>query len=183
MPVCGHLDEIEEFHPGKHHIEPWNLYIVRLDARATSDMFLNADVTPVFGRSYLRYKELAAEMVDHHVSHFVRPSQLPVVGNCHISVLVGDLIARDLDDPVLKDESVLRKFIKAVLMRISVILQQRFADRIVATMISGSEEALAVGGKIAPLFQEFEWLMSSLRRYVTCTDDPDGGTDAFFCLD
>lgn len=157
MPVCSRPDEVDEFHPGEHHIEPWNLYIGRLDARATSDIFLNADVTPVFGRSYLRYKELAAEMFHHRVSHFARPSQLQVVGNCHIPVLVDELIARDLEDPLLKDESVLRKFIKAVLMRISGMLQQRFAERIVATMISGSEEALAVGGKIAPLFQEFEW--------------------------
>lgn len=85
---------------------------------------------------------------------------MPVCGHlvsiCNIPVIVDELIARYLEDPLLKDESVLKKFKKVVLMRISSVLQQRFADRIVAIMVSGSDEALAVGGMILPVFQEVE---------------------------
>ncbi|CAN0341091.1 unnamed protein product [Ectocarpus sp. 6 AP-2014] len=84
VPVFGHMDEVEEF--DGHDIEDWTLYIINLDALDEPDVFLNADVTPVFGRNYKRYLDLIDTAPLHRVTHFVRPSR--TVGRCHIPTLV-----------------------------------------------------------------------------------------------
>ncbi|CBJ27580.1 hypothetical protein Esi_0075_0065 [Ectocarpus siliculosus] len=84
VPVFGHMDEVEEF--DGHDIEDWTLYIINLDALDEPDVFLNADVTPVFGRNYKRYLDLIDTAPRHRVTHFVRPSR--TVGRCHIPTLV-----------------------------------------------------------------------------------------------
>ncbi|CAN0465870.1 unnamed protein product [Ectocarpus sp. 12 AP-2014] len=52
VPVFRHMDEVEEF--DGHDIEDWTLYIINLDALEESDVFLSADVTPVFERTWYR---------------------------------------------------------------------------------------------------------------------------------
>ena len=64
VPVFGHFDEVQVY--DGHAIEENNLYIIFLDGASDTlcsestkvDPFLNADVTPVLGRSYLKYLEL-----------------------------------------------------------------------------------------------------------------------------
>ena len=52
LPAFTHVDEVQAF--DGHDIEDWTLHVVRLDAGGDPDVFLNADVTPVFGRNYER---------------------------------------------------------------------------------------------------------------------------------
>lgn len=48
-------------------------------------------------------------------------------------------------------------------MRASGILQQRYADRIEAVMVTNCDEALAVGGKIVLFLCEMERVKAELR--------------------
>eukprot|EP00903_Cladosiphon_okamuranus_P014899 g13796.t1 len=159
VPVFGHMDEVEEF--DGHNIEDWTLYIIKLDALGEPDVFLNADVTPVFGRNYKRYLDLIDNAPRHRVTHFVRPSR--TVSKCHISKLVRDLLAHELGDPLLEDADCARRFKKGIFVRASGMLQQRFADRIDAVMVTSTDEASAVGGKIVPVLCEVDRVKAELR--------------------
>ncbi|CAN0273420.1 unnamed protein product [Pylaiella littoralis] len=50
LPVFTHMDEVQAL--DGHDIEDWTWYVVRLEAGGDPDVFVNADVTPVFGRNY-----------------------------------------------------------------------------------------------------------------------------------
>ncbi|CAB1105891.1 unnamed protein product [Ectocarpus sp. CCAP 1310/34] len=106
---------VEEF--DGHNIEDWTLYIIKLDALGEPDVFLNADVTPIFGRNYKRYLDLIDNAPRHRVTHFVRPSR--TVSRCHIPKLVKDLFAHELGDPLLEDADCARRFKKGTLVRAS----------------------------------------------------------------
>ncbi|CAB1113402.1 unnamed protein product [Ectocarpus sp. CCAP 1310/34] len=99
VPVFGHMDEVEEF--DGHNIEDWTLYTIKLDALGEPDVFLDADVMPVFGRNYKRYLDLIDNAPRHRVTHFVRPSR--TVSRCHIPKLVRDLLAHELERTWYRD--------------------------------------------------------------------------------
>ncbi|CAB1112833.1 unnamed protein product [Ectocarpus sp. CCAP 1310/34] len=174
------MDEVEEF--DGHNIEDWTLYIIKLDALGEPDVFRNADVTPVFGRNYQRYLDLIDNAPRHRVTHFVRPSR--TVSRCHIPKLVRDLLAHELGDPLLEDADCARRFKKGIFVRTSGMLQQRYADRIDAVMVTSSDEASAVGGKIVPVLCEVDRVKAELR-----TGQGDLGIDslhtgdAYLCFD
>lgn len=52
LPVVGHMNEVEEF--DGHEIEDWTVNVVHLETDDAPDVFLDADVTPVFTRNYKR---------------------------------------------------------------------------------------------------------------------------------
>lgn len=167
-PAFGHTDEVEEF--DGHDIEDWTLYVVHLDSGGASDVFLNAAVPPIFGKSYKRYRELAHRLALHCITHFVRPAR--TVRNCHIPGLVRDLLSRDLGEPLLQEAEAVRKFKKGMLVRTSGMLQQRYADQIDAVMVTGCDEALAVGGKIVPVLSKVERVKAELRTDRAGRRDP-----------
>ncbi|CAB1096373.1 unnamed protein product [Ectocarpus sp. CCAP 1310/34] len=148
VPVFGHMDE--------------------LDALDEPDVFLNADVTLVFGQSYKRYLDLIDTAACHRVTHFVRPSR--TVGRCHIPKLVRDLCAHELGEPLLEDPDRARKFKKGIFVRASGMLQQRYADRIDEDMVTGCDQASAEGGKIVPVLESLGM-------------EPLQTGDAYLCLD
>ncbi|CAN0441608.1 unnamed protein product, partial [Pylaiella littoralis] len=180
VPVFGHMDEVEEF--DHHKIENWTIYIIQLDALEEPDVFLNADVTPVFGRNYERYLRLSPRSIGHRVTHFVRPSR--TVSTCHIPKLVRDLLAHELGDPLLEDADCARRFKKGMFVRASGMLQQRYADRIDAVMVTSCDKTSAVGGKIVPVLCEIDRVKAKLR-----TGQGDLGIeslrtgDAYLCFD
>ncbi|CBJ32194.1 conserved unknown protein [Ectocarpus siliculosus] len=180
VPVFGHMDEVEEF--DGHDIEDWTLYIIELDALDEPDVFLNADVTPVFGRNYKRYLDLIDTAPRHRVTHFVRPSR--TVGRCHIPTLVRDLLEHELADSLLEDADCARKFKKGIFVRASGMLQQRYANRIDAVMVTSCDEASAVGGKVVPVLCEVDRAKAELR-----TGQGEFGIealrtgDAYLCFD
>ncbi|CAB1108999.1 unnamed protein product [Ectocarpus sp. CCAP 1310/34] len=116
------------------------------------------------------------------VTHFVRPSR--TVDRCHIPTLVRDLLAHELGDPLLEDVDCARRFIKGIFVRVSGMLQQRYADRIDAVMVTSCDEASAVGGKIVPVLCEVDRVKAELR-----TRQGDVGIeslrtgDAYLCFD
>ena len=182
LPAFTHVDEVQAF--DGHDIEDWSLYVVRLDAGGDPDVFLNADVTPVFGQNYKRYLALVHTPAPHRVTHFVRPAR--TIQKCHIPGLVQDLLARDLGEPLLQDAEAARRFKKGLLVRTSGLLQQRHADRINAVMVTTSEEAMAVGGKIVPVLGEVNRIKSELRTSGTDgelgIEKLDSG-DAYLCFE
>ncbi|CAB1116215.1 unnamed protein product [Ectocarpus sp. CCAP 1310/34] len=180
VPVFGHVDEVEEY--DDHGIEDWTLYIIELDAFGKPDVFFNADVTPVFGRNYKRYLDLVDTAARHRVTHFVRPSR--IVSMCHIPKLVRDLLAHEPGDPFLQDADCARKFKKGIFVRASGMLQQRYADRIDAVMVTGCDEASAVGGKIVPVLGEVDRVKAELRTGQGKLGIESLRTgDAYLCLD
>eukprot|EP00903_Cladosiphon_okamuranus_P008434 g8107.t1 len=182
LPAFTHVDEVQAF--DGHDIEDWTLYVVRLDEGGHPDVFLNADVTPVFGQNYKRYLALVHPPAPHRVTHFVRPAR--TVQKCHIPGLVQDLLARDQGEPLLRDPKAARRFKKGLLVRTSGLLQQRHADRINAVMVTTSEEAMAVWGKIVPVLGEVNRIKSELR---TSSADGELGIekldsgDAYLCFE
>ncbi|CAB1110488.1 unnamed protein product [Ectocarpus sp. CCAP 1310/34] len=141
LPAYTHTDEVQAF--DGHDIEDRTLYVVRLEAGGDPDVILNAD----------------------RVTHFVRPAR--TVQKCHIPGLVHDLLARDLGESLLRDVDAARRFEKGLFVRTSGLLQQRHADRINAVMVTTSEEAMAVGGKIVPILGEVNRIKSELRKNGT----------------
>ncbi|CAB1116431.1 unnamed protein product [Ectocarpus sp. CCAP 1310/34] len=159
VPVFGHVDEVEEY--DDHDIENWTLHKIELDALGKpDDVFLNADVSPVFGRNYKRYLDLVDTAARHRVTHFVRPSR--VVSMCHIPTLAKDLLAHELGYPLLQD-----------------------ADyRIDAVMVTGCDEAFAVGGKIVPVLGEVDRVKAELRTGQEKLGIESLRTgDTYLCLD
>ncbi|CAB1116244.1 unnamed protein product [Ectocarpus sp. CCAP 1310/34] len=180
VPVFGHVDEVEEY--DDHDIEDWTLYKIELDALGKPDVFLNADVTPVFGRNYERYLDLVDTAARRRVTHFVRPSR--IVSMCHIPTLAKDLLAHELGDPLLQDADCARKFKKGIFVRASGMLQQRYADRIDAVMATGCDEAFAVGGKIVPVLGEVDRVKAELRTGQEKLGIESLRTgDTYLCLD
>ncbi|CAB1102471.1 unnamed protein product [Ectocarpus sp. CCAP 1310/34] len=180
VPVFGHVDEVEEYHD--HDIEDWTLYKIELDALGKPDELLNADVTPVFGRNYKRYLDLVDTAARHRVTHFVRPSR--IVSMCHIPTLAKDLLAHELGDRLLQDADCARKFKKGTFVRASGMLQQRYADRIDAVMVTGCDEAFAVGGKIVPVLGEVDRVKDELRTGQEKLGIESLRTgDTYLCLD
>ncbi|CAM9171447.1 unnamed protein product [Sphacelaria rigidula] len=180
VPVFAHMDEVQEY--DDHDIEDWTLYIVRLDDIGDLDVFLNADVTPVFGRNHKRYLHMIRRRVGHRVTHFVRPAR--TVGRCHIPYVVRELLTRELGDPLLEGTESARIFRKGIFVRTCDMLQQRHANRIDAVMVTGSDEALAMGGKVVPVLGEVERVKADLR-----TGDGELGIesvatgDAYLCFE
>ncbi|CAB1099457.1 unnamed protein product [Ectocarpus sp. CCAP 1310/34] len=180
VPVFGHMDEVEEF--DSHNIEDWTLFVIKLDKLDEPDVFLNADVTPVSGRNYKRYLDLIDTAPRHRVTHFVRLSR--TVDRCHIPTLVRDLLAHELGDPLIEDVDCARRFKKGIFMRASGMLQQGYADRIDAVMVTSNDEASALGGKIMPVLCEVIRASAELR-----TGQGDLGIeslrtgDAYLCVD
>eukprot|EP00903_Cladosiphon_okamuranus_P017738 g16330.t1 len=87
VPVFGHMDEVEEF--DGHNIEDWTLHILKLDALGEPDVFLNADVTPVFGRNYKRYLDL----IDNAPRHRFEPAlKNPLCGERESRVFEGIVV-------------------------------------------------------------------------------------------
>eukprot|EP00903_Cladosiphon_okamuranus_P015607 g14411.t1 len=182
LQAFTHVDEMQAF--DGHDIEDWTLFVVRLDEGGDPDVFLNADVTPVFGQNYKRYLALVHTPAPHSVTHFVRPAR--TVQKCHIPGLVQDLLARDLGEPLLQVPEAARRFKKGLLVRTSGLLQQRQADKINAVMVTTSEDAMAVGGKIVPVLGEVNRLKSELRTSGTDgelgIEKLDSG-DAYLCFE
>lgn len=83
VPCFGHFDDVQVY--DGHTVEPHSLYLVELfpgsDDGGTSqalDAFLNADVTLITGRGYLKYLQQAEQggsrpVVPHKITHYVRP--------------------------------------------------------------------------------------------------------------
>jgi hypothetical protein len=181
VPVFGHFDEVQVY--DGHAIEENNLYIVFLDGASDAlcseithvDPFLNADVTPVLGRSYLKYLELfnsssTRKPVPHKITHYVKPSR--VVNNCHIRHVVQDFLSSPLFDKdddkdlqqLLQQGSVTQQLKKGVLVTLSGLMQQRYADRITALIVTAKSEAEAVGERLVPVSAEMEAVVGRMRE-------------------
>jgi hypothetical protein len=94
VPAFGHFDEVEVY--DEHPIEAHTMYIIDLQSTDRVDPFLNADVTPVLGRNYLKYLQLVgARAVPHVVTHFVRPSR--IIRRCHVPQVVQATLTSSCD--------------------------------------------------------------------------------------
>lgn len=103
---------------------------------------------------------------------------------CHIPTLAKDLLAHELGDPLLQDADCARKFKKGIFVRASGMLQQRYADRIDAVMVTGCDEAFAVGGKLVPVLGEVDRVKAELRTGQEKLGIESLRTgDAYLCLD
>eukprot|EP00953_Heterococcus_sp_UTEX-ZZ885_P008134 4883-Heterococcus_DN1.PRE.1 len=181
VPVFGHFDEVEVYEG--QAIEENNLYIIFLDGvestlcseSAHVDPFLNADVTPVLGRSYLKYLQLFSSSktrkpVPHKITHYVKPSR--IVNNCHLRHVVQDFLSSPLFDKeddkdlqqLLQQGSVTQQLKKGVLVTLSGLLQQRYADRITALIVTAKSEAEAVGERLVPVSAEMEAVVGRMRE-------------------
>ncbi|CAM9123806.1 unnamed protein product, partial [Pylaiella littoralis] len=65
-----------------NEIEDWTLHVIQSDDLGNPDVFLMADVTPAFRRTYKRYIDISHNATRHRATHFVRPSR--IAGRCHI---------------------------------------------------------------------------------------------------
>eukprot|EP00953_Heterococcus_sp_UTEX-ZZ885_P016532 9295-Heterococcus_DN1.PRE.1 len=181
VPVFGHFDEVQVYNG--QPIEENNLYIIFLDGASGAlcsedtkvDPFLNADVTPVLGRSYLKYLELfnsskTCKPVPHKITYYVKPSR--VVNNCHIRHVVQDFLSSPLFDKddaknlqqLLQQGSVSQQLKKGVLVTLSGLLQQRYADRITALIVTSKAEAETVGERLVPVSAEMEAVVGRMRE-------------------
>ncbi|CAB1113970.1 unnamed protein product [Ectocarpus sp. CCAP 1310/34] len=149
LPAFTHMDDGQAF--DGHDIEDWTLCVVRLEAGGDPDVF--------------RYLALIQTPALNRVTHFVRPARTD--RKCHIPELVQDVLARDLGEPLLQDLDAARRFKKGLLVRTSGLLQRRHAHRINAVMVTTSDEAMAVGGKIVPVLGEVNRIKSELRKNGT----------------
>ncbi|CAM9623129.1 unnamed protein product, partial [Hapterophycus canaliculatus] len=179
VSVFAHMDEVQEY--DDHEIEDLTLYVVRLDD-TDPDVYLNADVTPITGRNYKRYIQQTRRCVRHQVTHFVKPAR--TVERCHIPYVARELLTRELGDPLLEGAESARKFKKGIFVRTSGMLQQRYADRIDAVMVTGSDEALAVGGKVVPVLGEVQHVKAGLRTgHKELGFEPLATGDAYLCFE
>eukprot|EP00953_Heterococcus_sp_UTEX-ZZ885_P007902 4743-Heterococcus_DN1.PRE.1 len=181
VPVFGHFDEVQVYEG--QAIEENNLYIIFLDGASDTlcsestqvDPFLNADVTPVLGRSYLKYLELlntskTRKPVPHKITHYVKPSR--IVNNCHIRHVVQDFLSSPLFDKdddkdlqkLLQQGSVTQQLKKGVLVTLSGLMQQRYADRITAHIVTAKAEAETVGERLVPVSAEMEAVVGRMRE-------------------
>ena len=190
VPCFGYFDDVQVC--DGHAIEPHSLYLVELTLSSDGspqalDAFLNADVTLVTGRNYLKYLEQADQagsrpVVPHKITHYVRPSR--IVHNCHIPTAVSDLLASELttdSDSVLSNQKVTAKVKKGVLVTLSGMLQQRYSDHINAVIVSGAAEAQQVGGKQTQVSAEMEATVAQLRAGGKVTQ-PILSQDAHVCM-
>lgn len=159
VPAFGYADEVEEV--DVHEIEDWTLYVFRLDDPGNSDVVLNADVTPIFGRNYKMYLTPTPAAAGHRVTHVVRPSK--TVDRCHIPTLVRELLTRELGLPLLEHFDSARKFKEGIFVRAGGMAQHRYADRIDTATVTGFEEASEVGRKIVPVLGEIGPVKAGLR--------------------
>jgi hypothetical protein len=196
VPVFGHFDEVQVY--DGHRIEQNNLYIIFLDGvnstlHAEVDPFLNADVTPVLGRSYLKYLQLCnssstRKPVLHKITHYVKPSR--VVTNCHIRHDVQDFLSSPLFDKdddkglqkLLQQGSVSQQLKKGVLVTLSGLLQQRYADRITALIVTAKSEAQAVGERLVPVSAEMEAAVGRMREGGVVEEVTSSAHDAHVCM-
>eukprot|EP00953_Heterococcus_sp_UTEX-ZZ885_P007851 4717-Heterococcus_DN1.PRE.1 len=181
VPVFGYFDEVQVYNG--QPIEENNLYIIFLDGASDTwcsdstkiDPFLNADVTPVLGRSYLKYLELfssskTCKPVPHKITHYVKPSR--IVNNCHIRHVVQDFLSSPLFDKdddkdlqqLLQQGSVTQQLKKGVLVTLSGLMQQRYADRITALIVTAKSEAETVGERLVPVSAEMEAVVGRMRE-------------------
>jgi hypothetical protein len=161
IPAFGHFDRVQEY--DQHPIEAHSMYIVELVHEDRIDAFLNADVTPVLGSSYLKYLQLAGSYaVPHSISHCVRPSR--IIRNCHIPAVVQALLDdEELGSPALDDYTKAQKFKKGLLVTLSGLMQQRHSDRISAVIITDAKEAQAAGGRTVPVSADMEGMIAEMR--------------------
>ncbi|CAB1121518.1 unnamed protein product [Ectocarpus sp. CCAP 1310/34] len=137
LPAFTHMDEVQAF--DGRDMENWTLYVARLDAGGDPDVCLNSDPLRI-----------------------LRPAR--TVQKSHIPGLVQGLLDRDLGEPLLQDWYAARRFKKGLLVRTSGLLQQRHAGRINAVIVTTSEDAIAVGGKVVPVLGEVNCIKSELRK-------------------
>ncbi|KAG5182759.1 hypothetical protein JKP88DRAFT_245375 [Tribonema minus] len=180
IPVFRFFDDVQVY--DGHEVEDDNMYIVELLAQQSetgpavddtcqyhADPFLNADVTPVLGRSYRTYKQLAqlsacGSPVPHRITHFVRPSS--VIRSCSVPRVVQEFLAScladgqpdssDGKDELLSSAAVTRKLKKGVLVTLSGLIQQKHSDNITATIVTDASEAHEAGGRIVQVSGEIQ---------------------------
>ncbi|KAG5179802.1 hypothetical protein JKP88DRAFT_325850 [Tribonema minus] len=182
IPVFRFFDDVQVY--DGHEVEDDNMYIVELLAQQSetgpgaddtcryhADPFLNADVTPVLGRSYRTYMQLAqlsacGSPVPHRITHFVRPSS--VIRSCSVPRVVQEFLASCLadgqpdssggggKDALLSSDAVTRKLKKGVLVTLSGLIQQKHSDNITATIVTNASEAHEVGGRIVQVSGEVQ---------------------------
>lgn len=97
---------------------------------------------------------------------------------------MSELLARDLGELLLREADATRKFKKGMFVRTSGMLQQGYTDKIDAAMVTGCNEALAVGGKIVPVLGDVECVKAELRtdRGELGVETFNGG-DAYLCFE
>ena len=117
----------------------------------------------------------------------MKPSR--IVNNCHIRHVVQDFLSSPLFDKdddkdlqqLLQQGSVSQQLKKGVLVTLSGLLQQRYADRITALIVTAKSEAEAVGERLVPVSAEMEAVVGRMREGGV-VEEVTSAHDAHVCM-